>query len=364
MKKNLQTLQDFIKLKAQKRIEHKLTTLMWEPTLVCNLECLHCSNACVTDVSMKKEELSTQEIKDILLEVSMKYDASQIHFVVTGGEPLMRHDLCEVGAYAYGLGFSWSITTNAMLLTQSYLDALEEAHIGQIAISLDGIEADHNKLRNHPKSYQKCIKAIKTIQERKFYKKLDILTCVSQINHQHLDAFVEKLLALKIDISLRLIPMVKQGRATEHEALALDAKALHDVLVWVKNYRVNPKQNLSIALSDDGYYGSSFECEVREHLHYCGAGIEWASIMHNGDVTGATNISSDYKVGNIRNDSFVRLWEEEFFNYRKGRKEAFSSQCQGCETWILCEGGGFHLLDEVKEGSVCRYYQLEGIIDD
>ena len=363
MQNNLKTLEAFIELKENRCKEHQLKVLMWEPTLVCNLECLHCSNGCTSDQSLKKEELSTKEIKNVLFNISKYYDAREIHFVVTGGEPLMRSDLCEVGKYAHDLGFKWSITTNAMLLTDIYLDALKEAKVERIAISLDGIESDHNRLRNNPHSFKKVMMALGRLKQRLFYTKLDILTCVSTINHNHLDAFIECLIELKIP-SVRFIPLVKHGRAVVHEALALNAKELYALLLWIKKSRKKFQQYIDISLSDDGYYGPEFECHVRENLHYDAAGIEWASIMHNGDVTGATNISSAYKEGNIRQDSFVNIWENCFYRYREGRKNAFALQCDECEAWEICEGGGFHLLDEVKKGSTCRYYQIRGVIDE
>jgi radical SAM protein with 4Fe4S-binding SPASM domain len=75
---------------------------------------------------------------------------------------------------------------------------------------------------------------------------------------------------------------------------------------------------------------------------------------------GCPSASRKFVVGNIKESSFVDIWNKKFYQYRNGKKELFSSQCAGCEDWILCEGGGFHLLDQKNHnGTLCQYAKIK-----
>ncbi len=346
----------FIEHKGMLQEKHPLRYLLWEPTLRCNLECLHCSNECTTENTSRLNELTTEEIKNELSSIAMHYDPKEITFVVTGGEPLMRHDLTEVGAFASSLGYQWSITTNGLLLNKNTIRSLKEAHLGSIAVSLDGIEEHHDKLRNSQGAYRRTVENIRRFLASDNPATLSILCCVSSINVHHLGEFVKELM----DIGVRRVrfgPIYGAGRAQGE--LMLSDEELLKLLVFIREERVRQRNRIDISLSDDGYYGAEFECHVRRNLHYCGAGIEWGAILYDGCVSGSTNISRKYNEGNIRNDSFVDIWENRFDRYRRGRETLFAPYCADCEEWILCEGGGFHLLDQYLNGTQeCGYKKI------
>jgi len=353
----LDQLMAFLKQKEELQATKPLRYLMWEPSLQCNLECLHCSNECTQSNTMESKELTTSEIKNELLDISKHYDANEIRFVVTGGEPLMRSDLMEVGEYAYSLRYKFGITTNGILLNQKSVQSLQKAHLSSIAISLDGIATHHDKLRNSIGAYDKTIKGIKCLFEQNFQGSISILCCVSSINVYHLEEFIEELIELGI-CTVRFTPIFGQGRATGQNHLMLSDEELYYLLNFIKEYRKG-ETKINIALGDDGYYGVDFECHIRNSLHYCGAGIEWGAILYDGSVTGATHISNKYSEGNIRDNSFVEIWENRFYDYREGREALFAPYCKDCEEWVLCEGGGFHLLDQQLDGSeLCGYKKL------
>ena len=94
------------KLRDQELIKHELIDLFWECTLSCNAKCMHCgSNA---EGRKYDGELTTEEIKHAFEQIAKDMDSSKILINVTGGEPLVRKDLCEVMEYATNeLGFLW-----------------------------------------------------------------------------------------------------------------------------------------------------------------------------------------------------------------------------------------------------------------
>ena len=55
-------------------------------------------------------------------------DATKILINVTGGEPLVRKDLCKVMEYyaTNELGFYWGMTTNGKLLNKEKIEKLKK----------------------------------------------------------------------------------------------------------------------------------------------------------------------------------------------------------------------------------------------
>ena len=102
-------------LKEQEREKHDLIDLFWECTLTCNANCKHCGSS--AEKRKYDGELSTEEIKKAFKQISEDFNTNKILISVTGGEPLVRQDLCDVMQYATNeLGFHWGMTTNGILL--------------------------------------------------------------------------------------------------------------------------------------------------------------------------------------------------------------------------------------------------------
>lgn len=337
-------LETFIESKDRLKKTLPLQYLFWEATLRCNLNCLHCGSDCVKDDASQEREIDAEMIKRELFSLSGHYPPENCTFAIIGGEPLLRDDIFEVGAYAADLGYNWGITTNGMLLTPSNIKRLKEAKLKTISVSLDGTEADHDRLRRCNGSHKIVTTAIQQLLADRFFYKFDVICCVNNFNIDHLDEFVDELIRLQVP-AVRFTPVFSRGRAGRNNKLMLDNAGYLKMLNVIKQQRA--KQNsIHISLSEEGYWGPDWECVVRDDFHYCASGIQIGSILHDGSVTGCPSVSRKFIEGNIRETSFINIWKESFIRYRQGRKEAFHGMCGDCEHWILCEGGGFHLLDQ------------------
>lgn len=157
---------------------HTLVDLFWECTLTCNAKCKHCGSS--AEKKKYDGELTTEEIKAALKQVADDMDATKILINVTGGEPLVRKDLCEVMEYATNeLGFRWGMTTNGILLNDENIEKLKKANMETISISIDGLEQTHDSFRGVPSSYKKIISNIKKllnfIKEKRKNSKLELM---------------------------------------------------------------------------------------------------------------------------------------------------------------------------------------------
>jgi radical SAM protein with 4Fe4S-binding SPASM domain len=356
IEQTIQSLENFIEKKALLKRKHPLRYLFWEATLRCNLNCLHCGSDCFRNNNTRSEELESSLLKKTLTEISQHYDPNKITFAIIGGEPLLRQDIIGVGSFASNLGYRWGITTNGTLLDREMIDKLRKAGLQTISVSLDGLEKAHDQLRNSTGCYQRVTKGIRLLVETPFYKKFDIICCVSKLNINTLPAFIETLIEFRVP-AVRFVPVFSRGRASRNSHLMLETDDYHFLLEFIAAIRKTSFQ-INISLGEEGYWGPEWECQVRDAFHYCGSGITIGTILYNGYVTGCPSVSRVFVQGSIKKQPFIDIWNEAFYPYREGKKELFSNKCQDCSHWDLCEGGGFHLLDQSQKSNVCNYKRI------
>ena len=163
------------------RVEHPLRDLFWECTLSCNAKCKHCGSS--AEKRKYDGELTTEEIKSAFKQIAESMDASKILINVTGGEPLVRQDLCEVMEYASKeLGFHWGMTTNGILLNEKNIEKLKNANMESISVSIDGLQETHDEFRGVPGSYNLIMNNIKKLKEAGFVKHLQVTTVFHKKN--------------------------------------------------------------------------------------------------------------------------------------------------------------------------------------
>ena len=332
---------------------HNLIDLFWECTLTCNANCKHCgSNA---ENRMCERELSTVEIKNAFKQIAQDMDASSILINVTGGEPLVRQDLCDVMEYATNkLGFHWGMTTNGMLLNEYNIEKLKKANMETVSISIDGLENTHDEFRGISGSYKLIIENIKKLKKANFVEHIQVTSVINKNNIKEIDQLYEIMLNLKVD-SWRLVSMDPIGRAKENLNLLLDGKELKQLLNFI--IRKNKERRMRIIYGCPGFLGLKYEKDVRGYYFNCRTGINIASILYNGDLFVCPNVPRIKKLiqGNIREDNFKNIWDNRYKEYRtKNRTQC--EECDKCEWWDYCLGGAFHTWDfENNVQSKCPY---------
>ncbi|MCI8621927.1 MAG: radical SAM protein [Clostridia bacterium] len=212
------------KIKDEELKKHVLIDLFWECTLSCNAKCKHCGSS--AEKKKYEGELTTEEIENAFKQISEDMNANLILINVTGGEPLVRQDLCEVMEYATKeLGFHWGMTTNGNLLNDENIAKLKKANMETISISIDGLEKTHDNFRGVLGSYKTIIDNIKKLKNANYVKHIQVTTVVNKTNIEELEELYKIMLDLNLD-SWRLASMDPIGRAKENNDLLLDGKEL------------------------------------------------------------------------------------------------------------------------------------------
>ena len=330
---------------------HPLQQLFWESTLRCNVHCLHCGSDCSSS-EVTPDMPAEDFLRVIDQSVTSHVDPHKVLIIISGGEPLMRKDLAEVGAALKQRGYPWGMVTNGLALTEKRFKELMAAGLRSIAISFDGLELDHNWLRQHPLAFEGATRAIKLAAATPLLT-WDVVTCVNQRTINQLDEMQQYLWSIGVR-NWRLITIDPMGRAEENPELLLTPDQHRQLLDYIREKR---KQGLHISYSCEGFM-PDYELEVRDHLFHCAAGVSVASILIDGSISACTSIRGKYYQGNIYKDDFWDVWENRFEPYRNRKWMRQLEPCNNCKLFRYCEGGGMHLRREDGVLMLCHYCKL------
>ncbi len=350
LRKNL-ALKLFSVFKKNETKIHQLTYILWECTLRCNLNCLHCGSDCKKDA--RQNDMPAGDFLRALDELGSLVNPNKTTIVLTGGEALLRNDLEYIGKQLYQRGFPWGIVTNGMLLSNEKLKLLLNAGLRSITISIDGLAETHNWLRGNPKGYEKALAAIKSVVQVPDLV-YDVVTCANQRNLNELLILRDLLIQQGVN-KWRIFTIFPIGRAAENSELQLNPLQFRQLFDFIKQTREQKQIDLSYGC--EGFLGK-YEQEVRDNFFFCRAGINIASILVDGSISACPNLRENYIQGNIYHDNFADVWQNRYQLYRD-RSWTKTGACASCEFYKFCEGNGLHLRNE-KDGELlfCHLHRL------
>ena len=296
-------------------------------------------------------------LKVIDTEITPHVDPHQVLIIISGGEPLMRKDLADIGHALKQRGYPWGMVTNGLALTETRFQELVAAGLRSITVSCDGLEKDHIWLRQHPLAFEGATRAIRLIADYNTNHPSpltwDVVTCANQRNIGHLPQIREMLWSLGVR-DWRIFGIDPMGRAATNEELLLT----DDQFLYLMKYIASEREaGRHVSYSCEGYLGS-YEGRVRDHLYLCAAGISVASILIDGSISACMSIRGKYYQGNIYKDSFWSVWENGFQSYRDRSWMRKKAPCNDCKAWTFCEGNGMHLRYEDGSLMLCHLRRL------
>lgn len=333
---------------------HPLRQLFWESTLRCNVHCLHCGSDCLS--SIETPDMPAEDFLRVIdTEVTSHVNPGSVMVVISGGEPLMRKDLADVGRALKERGYPWGMVTNGLALTEAKFRELREAGLRSITVSCDGLEQDHIWLRQHPLAFEGATRAIRLIAADRSKPALawDVVTCVNRRTIGHLAEIRDMLWGLGVR-DWRVFGIDPMGRAAENEELILTDEQFRELMDFIARER---EAGRHVSYSCEGYLGT-YEGRVRDHLYQCAAGISVASILIDGSISACTSIRGKYYQGNIYKDSFWEVWEHGFKPYRDRNWMRAMEPCKDCKAFAFCEGNGMHLRREDGSLMLCHLHRL------
>jgi len=295
-----------------------------EVTNRCPLECAHCyNNLPMNDAGARHRELSLDDHKRLLDEL---FDLGCLWLLYSGGEIFARPDFLEIYRYAHAKGFLITLFTNATLVTERVADALVQHPPFDIEVTLYGrTKATYESLTGIPGSFEKCLRGIRLILDRKLPLKLK--TVALTINKHEIAAM--KAFAEELGVEFKFDPMINPRIDCSSSPLAV---------------RLSPADVVSLDLEEPERIAEwrrlAIECapilpeegEARM-LYECGGGVNTFAIDPYGDMT--ICVLSHVDRYNVRDGSVAEGWEH-FLRGVRGRRTTRITKCTRCALKSLC----------------------------
>ena len=321
------------------------------------MNCSHCGSQAG---KARANELSLAEafsVADQLLELG----CTQISFI--GGEVFLYNGWEKVVKYLTSRGVIANIITNGYLFGDKQVDEVKSSGIANVAISIDGMESNHNRIRNNPKSFQHILQTIKRLNEENI--PIGVNTTLLDSNISDLEAMYCFLVENNVKIwQLQLAnPM---GNLKSYDQLPISISNIKTIPPFIKQKREDNK--IKIYTGDNiGYYDLN-ESSIRGPMgkvNYwpgCQAGLTVIGIDSIGNVKGCESLYDDLFIeGNIRNESLRNIWLKKgnFAYNRNFDSSLLTGKCKHCDMGSYCRAGCrgacFFTNGQYYENAYCIY---------
>ncbi|MBK9260356.1 MAG: radical SAM protein [Polyangiaceae bacterium] len=315
--------------------------VVWEITLRCDQPCAHCGSRAG---GPRTGELSTDEAFGVV-EQLRKQGTREV--VLIGGEAYLHEGFLDIVRALRKAGIRPTMTTGGRGIDAELANAMKDAGIHLVSVSIDGLSHSHDLIRRAKSSFESATRALEHL--RRAGIRIAANTHINRINRGDLEALYEHLktcgiTAWQVQITAAL------GRAADRPAMLLQPYDLLDVVPRIvalkkRAYRdgiiVMPGNNL-------GYFGPeeallrSLKEGGKDHFVGCQAGQRVLGIESDGGVKGCPSLQSyAYVGGNLRDKPLSEIWNEtpELTFTRNRTVDDLWGFCRTCPFAEVCMGG-------------------------
>jgi pyrroloquinoline quinone biosynthesis protein E len=294
--------------------------LLAEITHRCPLQCPYCSNPVALE--RPKGELTSAEWARVFNEAA-SIGVVQLH--ISGGEPLVRTDVADIIRGARSAGLYVNLITAAVGITPEKADALAEAGVEHVQISVQDSNSEGcNRITNYKNAFEKKMEAAKLVTERGL--PLTINAVVHRQNLDHIEetiALAEKLGAHRLEVAhTQYYGWAYQNRA----ALMPEPRQVEHATAVVKAARERLKGCMLIDYVVPDYYA--------KYPKPCmgGWGRQFLAVTPTGSVLPCHAAASipGLVFDNVRERSLGWIWRDSAsFNRFRG-KSWMREPCRSC----------------------------------
>jgi len=312
---------------------------VWELTLRCNMNCLHCGSRAGKP---RRDELTLDELLRLADDLA---ELGGQAFTLSGGEPLLRKEWPQVARRLSDHGVRANMISNGFAFREATLDLARESGLVNMAFSVDGDEAIHEKIRAKPGSFRRVMEAIDICVRNDF--PVSVVSHVTNANLYKLDEMAQMLIDKGVTM-WQVQGGFDFGNLSDHPDLILEPSALEVFVPKVVELMERHRGVLRIDPADDVGYFTDEDAVLRangEDEGYwmgCQAGLTVIGIEANGNIKGCLSMQSDdFVEGNIRQESLREIWFKEgnFAYTRQYKAENLGGFCRECAYNDLCRGG-------------------------
>jgi 12,18-didecarboxysiroheme deacetylase len=340
----------------------KKPVVVWNSTKACNLRCIHCYYS--ANARPAPDELTTAEAK-IFIDDLAAFGAPVLLF--SGGEPLLRDDLFELGAYAAERGIRAVISTNGTLIEGEVAQTIKEAGFSYVGVSLDGIGETNDRFRGVRGAFDAALRGIRHCTE--VGVRVGLRLTLNKHNCEDLTDILDLLEEERIQRAC-FYHLVYAGRGSRMRGddLSLEESRAAVDLIFDRTEDFHRRgvelEILTVDNHADGPYllrrvqtrQPERADEVLQLLHWNGgnsSGVGIGAVDHQGNVH-ADQFWQHYTFGNVRERPFSQIWtgtDDPLMAGLKNRKPLLKGRCAACQHLDICNGN-FRVRAEAVHGDV------------
>ena len=323
--------------------------VIWNLIRRCNLACQHCYSISA-DIDFPGE-LSRAQI-DATMDDLRAFGVPVL--ILSGGEPLLHPEIFDISRRAKAMGFYVGLSTNGTLIDEAMLPKIAASNYDYVGISLDGLEATHDRFRRKPGAFAASLAAVRRLRDANI--KVGLRFTLTQDNAHDLPALLELIEAENI-AKFYLSHLNYGGRGNinrKTDAALLTTRRAMDLLFdacWRHGEAGLPTEFVTGNNDADGVYLLQWARarfpERAGHLHAKlaqwggnSSGVNVANIDHLGNVHPDT-FWWDYTLGNVKERPFSAIWSDvsdPIMAGLKARPRRVGGRCGECTHFAICGG--------------------------
>ena len=299
--------------------------MVWLATNACNARCVHCSSNAAKRLP---GELSTAEAKRLFDELA---EMGVFNVAISGGEALTRPDLFEIIEHGASLGIRLGLGSNGSTVSRQVVRHLKEAGLERLQISIDGVEATHDRARRWPGLYRKAERAIELGLEGGL--RVHVCFTAHRMNHGELREVVGQCVLWGVH-RFNMSRFVPTGRGDaeldltprEWERLVGDLEVVRRELAGRIEFTTHLAQSI-LANPELGCQAGFLGCQ---------AGVGQGCIGPVGQVTPCVMLP--VVAGNIRRKPLREIWETSPVLVALRDRDRLGGWCHSCAFRERCGG--------------------------
>ncbi|WIM06814.1 MAG: heme d1 biosynthesis radical SAM protein NirJ [Candidatus Nitricoxidivorans perseverans] len=323
--------------------------VIWNLVRRCNLTCKHCYS-----ISADKDfsgELPTDEIFRVMDDLKA---FGVPCLILSGGEPLLRPDIFEIGKRAKAMGFYTALSSNGTLMDEAMVGKIADVDFDYVGVSLDGLGATHDRFRRMEGAFDASLAGIRLCRDAGL--KVGVRFTLTQDNFADLPGLlglveeegVDRFYFSHLNYAGR---GNKNRRDDAHHRMTREAMDLLFETCW-RHQQKGHKSEFTTGNNDaDGVWLFHWvrrrfperEAHIRAKLEQWGgnaSGVNVANIDNQGNVHPDT-MWWHHTLGSVRERPFGDIWQDVSDPLMAGLKQSprpVKGRCAACAYLAICNG--------------------------
>lgn len=322
-------------------------SFQWHITEACDQRCKHCYIYALGSHA-KFRQMPVGDMRRVLanIETFGRKAQRKPYLYVTGGDPILHPQFWELAAMLKEREIPFTVLGNPFHLTADVCRRLKESGCRQYQLSLDGLEATHDRIRR-PGSFRETLAAIPVLQKAGIAAA--IMTTVSRWNFKEIPPLIDVVVEHRADV----FAFARYCPDKDSREACCSPEEYHELmtLCWQK-FRQYRDAETYFSLKDHLWTLFKYEHGLFDPNTYpdddivydgCNCGNGHFTILSDGACYACRRMES--RVGNALSDDLYALFTgSEMDKYRL--YENFE-KCGRCELLRFCRGcpavaAGFH----------------------